>query len=319
VQKEIADEVVQHLLEKSRLSEGEVAARLERALSTSYWESLNPDLSVAGAGADGTIPASPLESQQQKNLVERFAKEGYLLLDALVGDPVIDRLRSCVERLRKTDWPAIFAFVYDQAWLISRAAPLAELLSAILGPAYRQASDVWAHFVPARRGAAGWPPHQDYPGRRHLLTVWIALGDATLGNGCLYVLPRDLVPRRLMDNWCNLKMFEWSDFELLLQSSQALPARKGSVLILDSEVVHWGSTCTEAGEPRINLALEFLAAETEPVAGELPLIDVQRSLPTFAQRLRYIGKSILTYQAASREPWMIRFAGLAQRLIEQGA
>jgi len=319
MQKEIAEAVVQHMLEKSRLSKGDIAAYLERALSPSYWESLNPDLSVTGAAATGTIQAPPIESQQQKNLVERFANDGYLLLDSLLCDPAIDRLRACVEILRKTNWPAIFAFVYDQAWLVSRAAPLVQLLSAILGPAYRQASDVWVHFVPACRGAAGWPPHQDYPGRQKLVTVWIALGEATVGNGCLYVLPKDRVPRRLMANWSNLNVLEWADFELVLQSSRALPARRGTLLILDSEVVHWGSTCTEAGEPRVNLALEFLAAETEPVACEVPLLDVQRTLPTFSERLQLIGKSILIYQARSREPWMIRYSDLAQRLLEQGA
>jgi ectoine hydroxylase-related dioxygenase (phytanoyl-CoA dioxygenase family) len=317
VQKETAEEAVRQLLETTRLSEGELAAYVQRARSASYWESLNPDLSVAGAEAEGTIQVSPLESREQRNLLKQYANQGYLLLDSLLCDPIIDRLRACVEVLRKTSWPPIFAFVYDQAWLLARAAPLAQLLAAILGPGYQQASDVWVYFVPARTGAAGWPPHQDYPGRHHLLTVWIALSEATVANGCLYVLPKDRVPGRLMDHWPGLTRLERADLDVLLQGVRALPAPSGSALILESDIVHWGSACAEGGEPRISLALEFLAAGTEPAACELPLLDVQRRLPTFVERLQWIGKSILTYQTRSREPWMIRYASLAQRLLEQ--
>jgi hypothetical protein len=318
VQKEIAEALVRRLLEKSRLSDCEVVDRLERARSISYWKSLNPNLSLGGAPADGTIQATLLQPQVHEGLLDRYARDGYVLLDSLLCDPVIDRLRVCVETLRNTNWPPVFAFVYDQAWLVTRAAPIGQLLAGILGPGYRQASDVWVHFVPAHRGSAGWPPHQDYPGRHRLLTVWIALGNATAANGCLCVLPKDQMPRRIMDNWQNLKMFERSDLERLLQISRALTAPKGSALILDSEVIHWGATCTQGGEPRISLAVEFLAAETEPVACEIPLLDVQGSLPTFAERLRLIGKCILTYQKRSREPWMIRYADLASQLREEG-
>jgi hypothetical protein len=323
VQQETAEQVVQQLLENTRLGAAELAAYLQRARSASYWESLNPDLSVSGADADadagGKIQARRLEPQEQHSLLQRYANEGYLVLDSLLCDPVIDRLRACVGRLRQENWPAIFAFVYDQAWLLARSAPVAQLLAAVLGLGYRQASDVWVHFVPARRGAAGWAPHQDYPGRHHVLTVWIALGDATLSNGCLYVLPKDRVPRRLMEDWSNRATLERADLDLLLQCTRALPARKGSVLIFDGEVVHWGSACAEAGAPRISLALGFLAAGAQPVACELPLLDVERCPPPFAQRLQSIGKSILTYQKPSREPWLMRYAGLARRLLELDA
>src|SRR5207244_2616081 len=106
-------------------------------------------------------------------------------------------------------------------------------------------------------GASGWPPHCDDANRPNRVTVWIPLSDATLDNGCMYVVPRDRAA---------------ADADARLQACRALPAAAGSILGWNFDVLHWGSTCTRPGEPRIAISQEFIAPGAATAADELPLV-----------------------------------------------
>jgi hypothetical protein len=141
------------------------------------------------------------------------------------------------------------------------------------------------------------------------------LSDATLDNGCIYVVPRDLVSREIASGFSNMRTISSADASALLQSSRALPAKAGSILGWDYTLIHWGSKCGWPGHPRISIAVTFIASDTEPTTREPPLLDGSGTPPNFAQRLHLIGKGIQTYQR--REPLMIRYQEIAQRLLQQ--
>lgn len=64
------------------------------------------------------------------------------------------------------------------------------LLSAYLQPDYKLFPYVWAHYVPPN--SSGWNPHVDTDDTgdgANELTVWLPITDATLDNGCIYVVP----------------------------------------------------------------------------------------------------------------------------------
>jgi ectoine hydroxylase-related dioxygenase (phytanoyl-CoA dioxygenase family) len=246
-------------------------------------------------------------------LKEDFAGKGYFQIDSLLSRATVERLKAGIESVRDAGWPGVFSFVYDQFWTTSRAPFLVDLLSHILGPGYKQSCHLWSHYVHAKQGAAGWPPHLDNYGRPDRVTVWFALSDATLDNGCLYLIPKDLTPPGIAEKFVNLDSFPLSDLRALLQGGRALPVSAGAVLGWGPEVIHWGAYAAEQTQPRISISQEFVADSLTRREDEVPLFDTSGSLPTFEQRLYAIGKGILTYQRV--ETLLIRYLDLAQELV----
>jgi hypothetical protein len=213
-----------------------------------YWRRLNPTLSV-------THRAFEIDP-----LIESFRAEGWLQ-----SDPVIETrsLRSAVEALVREKWLPVFAFVYEEFWLGGRLDPLVQ---ALLGPGCRQKPYLWIQHVEPAASSSGWPPHVDQDPPTKDISVWIPLTDATLDNGCMYLMP-SYAPKHD------------------LQSIRALPARAGSILAWRQDVLHWGAySSRRAKEPRISIALEFGREGLDPAA-----------VPPFEERLKLIARQILKY------------------------
>jgi hypothetical protein len=308
---------LRQLLDQSRLAPAEVASRLEQARSVAYWEQLYPALSVGRNGSGGIREMRPLGPRRRKAAVEQLAADGYFQLDPLLPGATVRRLRRCIEVLKEAGWPPIFALVYDQFWQITRIPSLVRLLSAALGAGYRQIPHAWVFHVPPRLGAAGWVPHTDGPKRseyHNRVSVWIPLSDATLDNGCIYVIPRRRIAARIEALGMLQPSYSGTDVQALLQASRALPTRAGSILGFDFDLIHWGSVCGNARTPRVSLSVEIMGADAKPNPGELPLLDAQTALPAVPQRLDVIARAIRDYQRF--EPLMGRYGELAQRLAE---
>jgi hypothetical protein len=276
---------------------------------------LNPAFAVGAGGACTFIEVRPIGPQQSEELVQQVSTEGYFHIESILPASELARMKQCVEILRKRGWPLVFAFIYDEFWLITRSPSLVQFLSAVLGRDYKQIPHIWAHYVRPTGNAAGWPPHVDGPGRSNRLTVWVPLGDATLENGCMYLIPWNAASRQLSDRFTRLDAIEHKDLRTLLQSTRAMPARAGAVLGWAFDVIHWGSPCTREAEPRISISLEFISGTEQPAADELPLLDPHKRLPSFPQRLYAIGKALGAYERF--EPLTIRFIEFAKRLIEK--
>jgi hypothetical protein len=314
MRKQIHQDAARQLLEQTRLSGDEVTSHFKRALAPTYWEELNPSLSIGSDITNDGIETTVIDSRHGNKLVNQFMKEGYFKTESMILNSTLSNMRECVEVLRKEGWPPVFSFVYDQFWMVSRLPSLVQLLSSILGPGYRQIPPIWTHYVQPRRGAAGWPPHIDNPNRSGRVTVWIPLSDATLDNGCMYLIPKDLISTKIADNFTKLETVASQDLMTLLQGSRALPARAGEVLCWDFGIIHWGSTCGREGNPRISISQEFIGESLEPMGDELPLFDLHLGLPTFALRLYAIGTAIIAYQGFN--PLLIRYIELAKRLVK---
>jgi hypothetical protein len=306
------------LLEQTRWTDDEVACRLAQARSVAYWEGLNPALSVDRNRAEGVHEARDLSSQQQSAVVSQIDAEGYFEIESLLPETTLGVMRDSVEVLLRNGWPPVFSFVYDEFWQITRVRSLVRVLSAVLGPDYRQIPHVWTFHIAPRPGSAGWSPHVDGSGTSNLvdgrLAVWIPLSDATLDNGCMYVIPRGRIPDSLEGRFPKTESFISSEVKTLLQASRALPARVGSVLGWDFKLIHWGSRWGRGHEARVSIALEFIAAAAELHASERPTFDAQSTLPTITERLHVIARAVRDY--ARFEPLMIRYARFVRQLLE---
>jgi hypothetical protein len=162
-------------------------------------------------------------------------------------------------------------------------------------------------------------PHRDYSAAESIyhegedanespaiLTVWIPLNDATLDNGCMYVVPREFdVDFARTDNQhahmnpaTEVQRGLSSKIHFPLHGVRALPAPAGSLLAWYGNTIHWGSTCSRyAKAPRKSIALTFLRRSDNKVgASEAPPITItEASAMTPELRLALISRSLLLY------------------------
>jgi len=163
-------------------------------------------------------------------------------------------------------------------------------------------------------------PHRDYSAAESLhhegenekespaiLTVWIPLNDATLDNGCMYVVPREFDTdfartdnhHAHMNPATEVQRGLSSKIHFPLHGVRALPAPAGSLLAWSGNTIHWGSTCSRyANAPRKSIALTFLRSDNNVNVGanETPPITItQASVMTPELRLALISRSLLVY------------------------
>jgi hypothetical protein len=297
---------------ESKLSRTEVDTYLQHAVDPAYWQRLNPSLSIGTERSTVSVERAHLDGPQTAAQLGKLRREGYFQTSPVLAPHVLQRMRQAIDTVRAERWPAVFAYVYDDFWEIVRTPSLVRLASGFLGEGYRQSARIWAFYVAPARGARGWHPHCD-SGDDDRLTVWVPLTDATVDNGCMYVIPRDRLTEDL--NYLRMESVTQAQLAALLQNTKALPSPAGAFLGWNHNLIHWGSVSSGHVEPRISLALEFVGpGVVKPHADELPLFGLS-TLPSFPERLRAIAEALRTY--TSYEPSNMKFGDLGLLLAER--
>ncbi len=290
----------------------EVVSPFERVSDAGFWRRLNPSATV-GSTAPILWQAPDYNPETVRRAIAHYREQGFGTMPAVLSAVQVAKMRAVIECLRMADWPAVFAFVYDDFWSIARSAPLRAWLVDTLGENYRLLPRVWAHYVAAGPGQAGWAPHLD---GRHTspltMSVWIPLSGATVTNGCMYVVKRSASTCDLTRDFHQTGSFSRDAVDVLLRHARALPATPGDVLSWDHLMLHWGSGWDMGNDPRISLALEFSTPERWPSADPSLFVDPFEPPPNLASRLALIGRAILKYERF--EPMVARFAPLARKL-----
>jgi hypothetical protein len=302
---------VARLMAASALAPSEIAERLGLAFNPDYWRSLTADVGIEHSDLAATSrrrAAIPLPS-----VAQHVATEGFFHLDRIHPSSLMKRMFRAVTTVRSHGWHPAFAFVYDEFWRVSYSPRVIDVVTTVLGPGARLLPKTWCHYVASVAGAAGWPPHVDDSSKRRKITVWTALTDATLDNGCMYVVPKNRTPRDLTLHWESWRMLSMEDVQILLQNATPLPARAGSVLGWTSDVVHWGGVVRRTRTPRVSLSFEFVSADDMPAARERPLLPANR-LPAFEERLQFIARNVIDYSWF--EPSATRYRELAVRMMD---
>ncbi|MBX9875534.1 MAG: phytanoyl-CoA dioxygenase family protein [Beijerinckiaceae bacterium] len=307
---------VDALLRRSELSREETQQRFEQALDVDRWRRLAPFASI-GSGRWDDGEASSISDSAADREKRRLDEDGYFRLRQVFDSARIARMRRIVEAVRADGWPVAFAFVFDDFWTIARSPRIASFLGKALGEAYLQNTVVWAHWVPGERGVAGWSPHEDYRDVGDtFLSVWIPLSDATVENGCMFLLP-GASSREISMATEERRDLPPTVFRRALQDVIALPASAGSMIGWRGDVLHWGGANTGGSEPRLSLALEFRARGAKASRFESPLIDPRAPLPPFRLRLFAIVKALREY--TKFEPLLTRYLPLAERIFAETA
>ena len=150
-----------------------------------------------------------------------------------------------------------------------------------------------------------------------ILNVWIPLNDATLDNGCMYVVPKEFdIDFARTDNHhahmnpaTEVQRGKSSKIQFPLHGVRALPAPAGSLIAWYGNTIHWGSSCSRyAKAPRKSIALTFRRGDIKVGAGVLapddatrvhrpspPITIAQACAMTPAMRLALISRSLLLY------------------------
>lgn len=280
--------------------------RIKKAFDVERWRRLAPFASIGGDGDTGSTHIADADAEREKR---RLDSEGYFRLPQVFDSAHIARMRRIVEAVRGDGWPVAFAFVFDEFWSIARSPQVAAFLESAVGEGYLQNTVVWAHWVAGERRVAGWSPHDDYR-EGAFLSAWIPLSEATVENGCMFLLPAG-VSREISDAIDTDTPLSPRVVRAALQDVIALPAAAGATIGWLGNILHWGGANAGGAEPRLSMALEFRARGASTSKFESPLIDPRAPLPSFRLRLFAITKALREY--VKFEPVLLRYLPLAER------
>ncbi len=254
--------------------------------SLEFWQGLNPSLNIEKHSSKTFLPVP----NNATKLHELIIKEGYIQLNNIDKAENYPPLVASIKNLVANDLLPVFAFVYDEFWLLQ--AQFKNILSEFIGKDYKMLPAFWAWHVDPTKEEAGWEPHRDRD--RHALdddgsplavTMWLPLNEANPMNGCIYLVPAN------RDRAYGTERESNYDFEY--SAIRALPAKPGDALIWNHAILHWGARASDrATEPRMSIAFEFQRGDIKPMK------DIQIdpiNLPSFEQRLDLIAKQIIQY------------------------
>lgn len=237
----------------------------------------------------------PLTPEQ----VDQYRRDGYLVFpDLFTPDEVreiLDRLGEYVEETRPAP-PGVrfqiepglkdsgidpasrmdsFRKVEDLALHdglfrdYARHPKLLEILTSLLGPDLKLFRDV-VMMKPARHGSAK-PYHQDSAywaiEPPDLASVWIALDDATLENGCMRVLPGSHTWGKMEHK--HLQDFQVEEDQLDLSREVAVPLRPGGALVFHSLLLH-ATAPNPSDRSRRAMITSVMSARSSFVGGKKP-------------------------------------------------
>ena len=282
--------------------------RLAAATSPEYW---------LGLGARQGIATERLGARTtgfEDDLIGQLQGRGYARIESLLNMQALAHLARLVETVRETGWPQVFAFMFDDFWALAAEPALRRVAEIALDGPVALIPHLAVHHVSGAGTARGWQPHVDGRNRPNRLSTWVPLTDATLDNGCMYLVPdRDEPVRQAVDGYSSRNL-TFRDVQQLLQNARALPAAAGSVLCWGFEMLHWGSRWNGSPTPRISVAFEWIAASEPPIENELPLLKLEDGYPAFETRLRFISQAICTYEGF--DPALAPFRALGERVLE---
>lgn len=101
-----------------------------------------------------------------------------------------------------------------------------------------------------------------------LISVWLALRDERIDNGCLLVLPGShqwQIDAEQLDGAQFLRADLQRNQDLLAQA-QAVPLRQGDVLLFSSNLFH-AAGCNQTGQTKFSMVFTYRAQDNPPTAG----------------------------------------------------
>lgn len=269
---------------------------LDRLDDTTFWRDLVPGARLSDdplrSLASDPHPVTPVMIDGWKG---QLRDEGYFQTGPMVGERRRAEMLRCIEGVRARGLPATFAVVYDV--FLEVFGDLHAMFQGMLGARYGIIPNVWIYYIEQSEHDHGFQPHRDAEyadtingdGMPTVLTLWLAINDATSLNSCIYVVPRQHDPGYA----AAIHSLDQEPPEIELADIRALPVAAGSVLCWDQYVYHWGSrSCHRALAPRVSFTVYCQRGDVEPV--DSALVPVPSPVP-FDARLAYACRGVHRY------------------------
>lgn len=247
------------------------------------------------------LPAFPQKDMLTPTQLTQFQEQGFLVLPRLATPQFCEEVVGFAEQALRdevqpieyeadTRYPGAPASrdavggrtarrllqAYARSELLAnwaRQPDLAQNLTQLLGQGLRlsQAHHNCIMTKQARfSSVTGW--HRDsrywHFQRPELISVWLALRDEKIENGCLLVLPgshRWGLGAEQLDEAQFLKA-DYPDNQALLAQASALPLNQGDVLLFSSNLLH-AAGCNQTEQTKFSLVFTYRAADNPPEAG----------------------------------------------------
>ena len=199
-----------------------------------------------------------------EGLIERYGRDGYVVMEDLVSRSEVTELREEAEKLclekgaalardsdaTSSDPLAAYLAIHFPHKLSSRfrnalAHPrIVETLTSLMGPNVKCMQSM-LFIKHAGKPGQGWHQDEDFiPTRdRSLTAAWIALDDATIDNGCLWAIPAPTVRAcsgRCADMSIPSTTRSRKSFDFPYEESDARPIEvaMGSVVFFNGYLLH---------------------------------------------------------------------------------
>ncbi len=247
---------------------------------------------------------------------ERFAKDGYFVVERAFGGPLLEGLRADADRavaeergrLERGEDLHVPVSALDDRYVISgfvrrsafvRELVFSELMASICRSTLGDDAFLYSEtFVcKAPNNTNGWIWHQDssyldYVGCGHYppnLGVWMALDDVDARNGALRVLPfsvldvRQVVPHDLTKPWTSAAVVDFGQHD----GGVLLPVPAGSLIVTSGALPH-ASDPNRTDHPRRAYLIQYsrqpVVKDGKPVQLAVPVLrDGIRRVPTPAE------------------------------------
>lgn len=161
----------------------------------------------------------------------------------------------------------------------ARDPRVTDLVAELVAP---QLDCFLSQFIFKNPGAWGQPWHQDsyyfpFEPARPIVGVWLAITEATLGNGCLHVLPgshREPVHEHVPDRrpHANIGYVEIVDHDM--SGSVPVLMDPGDLLLFDSHLMH-RSTDNETDGIRAAMVYHYAVTGTQVRSAKSPVVDFE--------------------------------------------
>lgn len=296
-----------------------------------------------GGGKSHVKDTTLLNGGDVKGALDHLKARGYSGVEEVSWNEIgvnLQAIADTMEHLKASGWPPVFVLMFDETWRMLEG--LFEIMEPIMGEGCELEASLygWALEPPTmtaegeveKVGGNFGQPHRDFPfDQCHLddgetpsvVSVWIPMVQATLDNGCMYVVPREMDPLfdRPEDKYHltpTLRPFPYAHV-------RPLNTGAGTVLIWNTCTIHWGSACspteylTQGEESRKSIAMSFRVPQGKQAMrekeweqyGRLPFTksEIQEGVPLH-ERLKLCIRGLMMYSV-----WHPEFNGFERALI----
>lgn len=260
----------------------------QRLLTRAFWQALVPGLNLS-ASFPPCSERFQFDDIEMAELVDSLRCEAFFVTRSLLSESLRIQMLTAVDQLIGHEIDPTWALMFDEFWAMY--ARFGDLLNKILGIDHRWVTGNYIFVVPGTDSASGWGVHRDLLYRRSLrpdgmpeiMSLWVAITDATPLNSCLYCLPASRDPN-YPDNLPDRSIPRVEDVV-------CLPVLAGQVIGLNHALLHWGSRSSRRGPGRrVSLVFDIQRGDV-PMYHEA-LLDPGSAL-SFEQRAAYIAHDVL--------------------------